>query len=173
VEVDRPELFKKLPEIDLTGKLSFELMADATGETGAQVYAQDNGGTELGGNDTSEPMTFQFIIDDSVDPNDQVLDNETSGDEQSAPPLLLWQNTLMREDVNGDGLVTPFDALLIINQLNKITSQPSTTRLPTRNENSGTPFYFYDVSGNDDIEPFDLLLVINFLNRASSTLSTL
>jgi hypothetical protein len=68
-------------------------------------------------------------------------------------------------DVNGDGKVTPIDALLIINVLNNFHGLP--TNDPVR-------AYFTigqvkaDASGDRGITPLDALLVINALNRSVS-----
>ena len=70
----------------------------------------------------------------------------------------IWQNTDVPADVNGDGTVTPFDALLIINYLNRHGAGP----LPIPAE---APRMYFDVAGNDSVAPLDALLVINALNR--------
>jgi hypothetical protein len=69
-----------------------------------------------------------------------------------------WQNRVNRLDVNGDGFVSPIDALQVINRLN----DPNWDPLPPP---SGTqPPPFVDVDGSGAIEPLDALLVINQLN---------
>jgi sugar lactone lactonase YvrE len=68
-----------------------------------------------------------------------------------------------RFDVNADGLVTPIDALLVINRLNALGPGAFTSHA------GGTqPPPFYDVSGDDFVSPLDALLVINYLNAGSS-----
>jgi len=71
-----------------------------------------------------------------------------------------WRNPDNPLDVNGDGIVTPMDALLGINYLNTYGSG----RLPA----IPTPPFgappFLDVTGDRMIVPLDVLLVINFLN---------
>ena len=72
-----------------------------------------------------------------------------------------FQNPEGSLDVNADGLVTPIDALLIINYLNS-DGDPF---LP----NSGiTPPPYLDTNGDEQATPTDVLLVINFLNDNSS-----
>ena len=64
---------------------------------------------------------------------------------------------LDRRDVNGDGQISPIDALLVINRLNRDRindPQPSEGRLNTNRDSS--------------ISPVDALLVINVLNQRSS-----
>ncbi|MEZ6135388.1 MAG: tandem-95 repeat protein [Pirellulaceae bacterium] len=71
-----------------------------------------------------------------------------------------WQNPEGSLDVNGDGFVSPIDALLLINYLNS----GAETFLPL----SGvTPPPYLDPSGDESISPVDTLLVINFLNSRS------
>ena len=64
-------------------------------------------------------------------------------------------------DVNADGQLSPLDALLGINMLNR------------RSETSGEApavgdAYFYDASGDGVLSPLDILLVINALNARST-----
>lgn len=60
-------------------------------------------------------------------------------------------------DVNGDGKVTPIDALNVINYLNgplpKVLTLPHTAAAP-----------FVDVNGDGNVTPLDALLVIDYLN---------
>ena len=70
-----------------------------------------------------------------------------------------WTNANNRFDVNGDDAVTPLDALLIINYLNR-----SSGKLPELNAN---PSEFVDVSQDGFATPLDALNVINRLNAAS------
>ena len=68
-----------------------------------------------------------------------------------------WQNPTNRHDVNNDKVVSPLDALIIINDLNARRSRVLT----------GTNFIpppFIDVSGDSSVSPLDVLLVINYLN---------
>ena len=59
-------------------------------------------------------------------------------------------------DVDADGLVSPFDALQIINVLNE-----SPIKIGV----------FYDTSGDGQITPFDALIVINYLNSSERALN--
>jgi VCBS repeat-containing protein len=67
------------------------------------------------------------------------------------------QNPRNALDVNDSGQVSPIDALLIINHLNRGGSVDINPLLP------GPPFF--DVDGNLRVTPTDALRVINFLNR--------
>jgi len=68
-----------------------------------------------------------------------------------------YQNPIDALDVNDDELITPMDALLIINDLNSKHSRV----LPERKE---TTVSFIDVTGDRLTSPQDVLLVINYLN---------
>ena len=77
-------------------------------------------------------------------------------DDESSKP---WRNPLNNLDVNGDGFVTPLDALLIVNHLSAFGS--GRLSLPWTGR-------YIDASGDDFISPSDALQVINFLNRRSA-----
>ncbi len=69
---------------------------------------------------------------------------------------LQFHNELIAEDVNQDFSVSPIDALLVINALNK-------TKTSASGEGEGGVF-LADVSGDGVISPLDALMVINRLN---------
>jgi hypothetical protein len=62
-------------------------------------------------------------------------------------------------DVNGDGTVSPVDALLVINRLNAPLAGRSSSAVLDRQ---------LDVNGDQVISPVDALLVINKLNRPTT-----
>jgi hypothetical protein len=72
-----------------------------------------------------------------------------------------WNNNDQPSDVNGDGLTTPLDALLIINRLNQ-----QSTALGTKRPSSEV---FLDASNDGVLSPLDALLVINELNAARAS----
>lgn len=75
-----------------------------------------------------------------------------------------FQNPTNIHDVNDDGIVTPLDALLIINRLNIVSRHDtSSNNLLTAQANQDTPFV--DVTADGAITPLDALRVINELNR--------
>ncbi|HBJ38374.1 MAG TPA: hypothetical protein DDZ51_27205 [Planctomycetaceae bacterium] len=70
------------------------------------------------------------------------------------------QNALLPADVNGDGQVTPIDALSIINQISRIQSGvlgESAANLPN---------LFSDVNADGLITPLDALLVLTYIGSA-------
>jgi len=74
-----------------------------------------------------------------------------------------WRNPANPHDVNHDTYVTPIDALIIINDLNR--GGPSELG-PRPNEEVPTLPYF-DVNGDGHRAPLDVLLIINELNRTA------
>lgn len=72
---------------------------------------------------------------------------------------LLLHHAELPEDVNFDQIVTPLDALTVINYLNS-----SAERSVCRMGGEGESHKLLDVSGDDWISPLDALLVINHLN---------
>jgi hypothetical protein len=72
-----------------------------------------------------------------------------------------WKNARRTFDTNDDGVVTPLDALLVINELVARGSRP----LPTTLAGAAGMFGFVDTTGSNTLEPRDALLVINELHR--------
>lgn len=68
------------------------------------------------------------------------------------------QNGVNPYDVNGDGYVSPIDALGVINTLNRMSRQG-------QGESNAGSQLFADVNGDDRITPVDALDVINYLSR--------
>lgn len=73
-----------------------------------------------------------------------------------------YQNPQAALDVNADGIISPIDALLVINYIN----DGLPTFLPPTNFQ---PAPFIDVNGDESVTPLDVLLVINHLNEQSNT----
>ncbi|MCG8651822.1 MAG: dockerin type I domain-containing protein, partial [Pirellulales bacterium] len=69
------------------------------------------------------------------------------------------QNPTLAQDVNNDGLATPIDALIVINQLNREQSALEGESV----SQSQLPQHFYDVTGDGSTTALDALNVINYL----------
>ncbi len=69
-----------------------------------------------------------------------------------------WQNPLLIRDVDGSAMVTPLDAMLVINDLNNNGSRKLPAHAPRPGE------FRCDVNGDNWVSPLDALLVINALN---------
>ncbi len=73
-----------------------------------------------------------------------------------------WFNTDNQADVDGNGVVSPLDALLVINELSlRVYSDPVTGVLSSETQPAGAGFI--DVTNDGVIAPLDALLVINSL----------
>ncbi len=72
-----------------------------------------------------------------------------------------WRHARRHLGVNDDGVVSPLDALLVINEM---TARGSRS-LPTSVTGATGMYGFVDTSGSNSIEALDALLVINELNR--------
>jgi hypothetical protein len=72
----------------------------------------------------------------------------------------LSAQTVNAADINGDGLLTPLDALILINYLNAIGGSS-----PVNVANADSA---YDVDFDGQIAPLDALLVVNALNTQAS-----
>ena len=71
-----------------------------------------------------------------------------------------WHNYDLPEDVNQDGIVTPLDALIVINHLNTHGSTLLSEDTPTNGP-------WYDVSKDGWVSPLDAMITINYLNPTS------
>jgi VCBS repeat-containing protein len=75
-----------------------------------------------------------------------------------------WQNAQAIADVNDDGLVTPRDALVAINELNRPPRSSVAGHLPVPKPVNRP---FFDTNGDRFFDPHDVALVIDELNRGS------
>ncbi len=81
-----------------------------------------------------------------------------------------WHNVIDAANVDGVNGITPFDALLVINELsNRDISDAITGELPTLNS-PPTNIAFLDVVENGIIAPLDALFVINNLPTSNNAL---
>jgi hypothetical protein len=62
VTTDQPGLFDTAPAISSAGTLTYDAKTGASGVATVTVRAMDNGGTAMGGVDTSAPQTFTITI---------------------------------------------------------------------------------------------------------------
>ncbi len=115
------------------------------------------------------PGTYQVSIDLPGSQESMVVDQVVvagsnvkvdfpveSVDGEPSDPRSPWQNPEDPCDVNGDGVITPKDALLVINRLNergihRLTGTPSEGK-------------WWDVNGDGFVTPRDVLIVVNRLN---------
>ena len=83
------------------------------------------------------------------------------GDGSGGGHLISYTNARLPLDVNGDGAVSPIDALLVINRLHANGSM-AVPDMMVEYENTSP---FVDVNADRFISPIDALNVINYLNR--------
>ena len=77
-----------------------------------------------------------------------------------------WQNASLIRDVNNSSLVTPLDALLIINYLNSNGTRELTPRV------QHTADLFYVVNGDNYLTPLNVLVVLNAINSLGNSQPT-
>jgi subtilisin family serine protease len=130
-------LFASAPAIDVNGQLTFRPAPNANGVATVAVLLLDSGGTADGGIDRSPPQTFTITV----------------------IKLRPGHNARLPLDANGDGQITPLDALLCTNFLNRAGSGRVATNIP----------WFYDVNGDGYISAIDVLIIFNHLNAQSLT----
>lgn len=122
--------------------------------------------TALVANDYQVNLSFEVNVPQgatrieirSVDANLGVV-SDTFREELDIPSNSPWHNALNSLDVNADRLVTPIDALLVINRLNAIGAGPLAE--------GETAFPYIDTNGDRVASPMDALLVINYLNQSA------
>ena len=73
----------------------------------------------------------------------------------------LWQNPINVSDIDGDGVTSTKDALLLINQIAR--SSPISQRILLQNETPTWPSYFLDPNGDNELTILDALHVLNRL----------
>ena len=104
------------------------------------------------------------------DASTQIVANAVGLTESSAnldiledDPQWPWHNSRKPLDVSANGVVSPIDALLVINFLNS-----GFNLLPDPKEGELAPPPYVDVNHDGRVTPIDALLVINELNNPSS-----
>jgi RHS repeat-associated protein len=155
-------------EIDATtGVLSNDVGGSSGTWTVVLVESTDHGDLVL-----NDDGGFSYTPDEHFNRQDVFQYKVTNGTYESDVATVTlniqseygWYNCLTPVNVDGNSQVTPFDALLIINELNRngIHSLPTDRPQPLEPP-------FYDVSRDGMVTPYDALLVINHLNREGIT----
>jgi hypothetical protein len=86
------------------------------------------------------------------------------GPEHATNEHAVQNNPINALDVNGDGHVSPIDAILVINALNADFNGAATQTTQTTSD-------FADVDGDGIVSAIDALHVINYLNQAAAHFS--
>ena len=114
--------------------------------------------------------TAEVTAANQHDPDSTPNNREPSEDDQSSAKIEVvhshpWRNPAQAEDVNGDGLVTPLDVLIMINRLN--ASGPGDLPVPLPVDVNPPPYW--DVDGDDAVSASDVLAVVNFINNHAAS----
>jgi hypothetical protein len=104
-----------------------------------------------------QPIT---VLADGRIPTSTATDRSTDFGGQLNAPEFPFQNPISSYDVDDSGFISPLDALLIINDLNR-----NGAREVSLLDGDPAPPPYLDVSGDNLISPYDALLVINWLNN--------
>ncbi len=104
--------------------------------------------------DGTQSVQLKFEVQDAP-VEGSVLDLMIDDDD-----TILWSNVNNPLDVNASGVVTPLDALLVINYLNIYGARP-VAQLPAPNPSEPT---LVDTSRDQNLSAIDALLVINYIN---------
>jgi hypothetical protein len=174
VEVFPPTLFvttnlASIPEINgsaigtvarNSGDVSFSLLVTLSSSDTNVAMVTEN--VVIPANQLSATFTIVGVDDHVVDGAKTVtITASASGYVEGTRSLQVtdsdgsWHNAANPSDVNNDGVVSPIDALLIINYLN-LTGPGSVP--------AGNPPPYLDVNSDNFISPIDALLIINRLN---------
>jgi len=142
-------------DADVAGELTVEI-GDPEGENAVAVdlYSPKMLPLELGG---AEPRVVTEVARDQnlvlvIDGLESEQEVQVSIHLRPYPPVPAGPR-----DVNRDGIISPFDALLVINFLTLAGSS-----VPV------TPGSANDVNGDEIVSPLDVILIINHLMRAGS-----
>ncbi len=142
----RSHLGSDLYTLDTENKLKSVSLASAAVEAGDQIVAT---ATDALGN-TSE-FSVPITVSSGASPAEFQDTSSVSPRHNLADPA----------DVNGNGVVEPMDALLVINALNRSQS------LTGVSADAGADSFFYDTNGDRALSAHDALRVINRLNAAA------
>ena len=131
--------------------------------------------TIAAGEESSDPFVITAINDNTQDGTQAVtitaqanLYQDTSVSmnvkDDESDPTYNWHNENLPEDVNYDGVVSPLDALHVINELN----QHGSYELPESRPDNRP---YVDVNKDGWLSPADAIQVINVLNQDGHSLS--
>ena len=93
ITVDKPQLFAIQPAVSPEGKLTYKPAVNASGIATVTIFAKDNGGTDNGGIDQSEKMSFFITIEGSNDPPSFVKGDDPTVLEDSGEQVFLYWAT--------------------------------------------------------------------------------
>ncbi|MEQ1825297.1 MAG: Ig-like domain-containing protein [Pirellula sp.] len=116
-----------------------------------RVFQYDSGTSVLSGS-LSPSMSFALA---ATNTNPQGIADPM--DASGSASTRVAHNFIYPKDVDDDGSVTPLDALIVVNQLNRVDGPDDSSRR------------FGDVDDDSRLTPLDALMVINDINSRSSS----
>ncbi len=179
VSNDNNSLFSAQPAIDASGNLTYTPAANAYGSATVTVYLHDDGGTALGGVDTSAAQTFTITVNAVNDPPSFTPGPDQAVDENSPAQTVANWATAISPGPNEAGQTLIF--LVAVDQPSLFAVQPSIdagtgtlTYTPALNasgvayvtvtlqDNGGTALGGVNVS-----TPQTFKITLNFVNHAA------
>jgi hypothetical protein len=140
-------------DADVDGDELHATLITATSHGVLQLLS-DGSFTYTPNNEFNREDVFTYVVSDGI------ADSQPVTVQITIDTACSWHNGLNPLNVNDDGFVSPIDALLIVNALNR----GEAGKLPVdRPRPLTTPFY--DTNRDGFLSPIDALLVINYLNR--------
>ena len=106
---DNNALFIAQPSVAADGTLTYTAAADANGTATVTVYAQDDGGTANGGDDTSASYTFTITITAVNDTPSFTGGGDVSVVEDSAPYSAQWATAISAGPADEAGQTVTFN----------------------------------------------------------------
>ncbi len=105
-----PTLFSVAPSVSANGLLSYTPAANVTGSATISITVQDNGGTLLGGVDTSAAQTFLITVNDVNDaPSFIVGANQIQNEDSGAQVINSWASAISPGPANEAGQTISFN----------------------------------------------------------------
>ena len=106
---DNTSLFSAQPAVSSNGTLTYIAAANASGTATVTIYAQDNGGTANGGDDTSASDTFTITITSVNDTPSFTRGGDVSVLEDSAPYSAQWATAISAGPADESGQTLTFN----------------------------------------------------------------
>ncbi len=108
VSNDNNALFSAQPSVDTAGTLTYTLAADANGVATVSIYAQDDGGTANGGDDTSPTQTFTITVNAVNDAPSFTSGGDVAVLEDSGPYSAAWATAISAGPADESGQTVAF-----------------------------------------------------------------
>jgi hypothetical protein len=169
-------LFSVQPFVASNGTLTFTLAANANGSATVTVTAQDNGGTALGGNDTSAPQTSSITVTAVNDPPSFVKGADQTVNEDAGPQTVSgWATSISAGPADESGQTVSFvvtnDNNALFSAQPAVSSTGTLTYTPAANAfgSATVTIYAQDNGGGSNTSPSQTFTItVNSVNDAPS-----